>query len=124
MIQEILNQIKEKERELEELNSRLESEGLERYKFLIGKFYRLAATCYINVTGINYLNERSVNIECLKIQGGKYDGGHIEVTYSDDYNLKFSDIEEESLSEITRSQFLLFAEEALGEAKKRIIEIS
>jgi len=120
---ELLAKIKNKKDEISKLESIVLKEGLKKYEYLIGKYYLLAATCYIKVTNIDYIDDYGVNIECIKIQGGKHDAGHIEVNLHDDYALRFVDIDEERITEISKERFLIFLDEALNSTKDSIIKI-
>lgn len=122
-LEEIENKISKKKNELHELNKKLDDAGKAKYSYLKGKCYELAATCKIKVIAITGIDERykSVNIECIRIHGGKYYGGRIEVDINGDYNLRFSDIDENNIREISQERFNDFLIEALEETRKTLI---
>jgi hypothetical protein len=122
MIDKLLNQIKEKKDELSSLKAQLEKEGLKMYENLIGKYYCLAATCYIKIKSIEYITTNSVNVECVRIQGGKHDAGRIHIDPFDAYELSFNDINEGLITEVSQDRFILFLEEVLNETRKQTLE--
>lgn len=116
MIEDILKQIKEKKQEVRTLENLLQQEGLNDYKFLVGKYYRLAGTTSIFITSLGYMAENYIYVNCLKVTGGKYDGGRLRINHSDDYEIQLQDIPR--LTEITKGQFTDFLDEAISEARK------
>lgn len=124
-IEELQEQIKQKRNEISDLNYLINEVGKEKYKFLIGKCYRLASTSCIKIIDIISIEDRydSVCVECIKIQGGKYDCGKIEVTIKDDYNLRFIDIDEQRITEISKEKFSEFLEEALSFTRNEVLSI-
>lgn len=120
MMELILKQIKEN---LAELESTLQKEGLKKYNYLIGKYYSLSVTCKIKIIRIYSIdsNYDCLEIECVRIQGGKSDCGRIEVS-QDDYILSLIDIDENRITEITKDQFISFLEEALETTKQCTIK--
>jgi len=123
MVEEILNQIKKKEDELSSLKAQLEQEGLKDYSFLIGKYYCLAATCFIKIIHIEYVDDYGVSVECIKIQGGNHDAGRINVDPYESYELKFIDIYDQRITEVSKEKFVSFLDEALNMTKSSIIEM-
>ena len=118
MIEDILKQIKEKKQEVRTLENLLQQEGLNDYKFLVGKYYRLAGTTSILITSLGYMAENYIYVNCLKITGGKYDGGRLRINHTDDYEIQLQDIPR--LTEITKGQFTDFLDEAIVEARKMV----
>jgi hypothetical protein len=121
----IIKEIERKKAELLKLNKKLDDAGKAKYNFLIGKCYSLAATCKIKVINIMSIDERynSINIECIRIQGGKHDKGRIEVDINGDYDLSFCDIDEKCITEISQEKFMEFLFEALEETRKTLENI-
>ena len=124
-MESILKQIDEKKKEIETLKKQLNEKAKEKYKYLEGKYFSLAATCMIFIKEIISFDEqyRCINVECIRIQGGKHNGGFIDVNPHDDYNLYLKDINKSIITEISRERFLSFLDEALSCAKDRIIAI-
>ena len=118
MIEDILKQIKEKKQEVRTLENLLQQEGLNDYKFLVGKYYRLAGTTSIFITSLGYMAENYIYVNCLKITGGKYDGGRLRINHTDDYEIQLQDIPR--LTEISKGQFTDFLDEAIAEARKMV----
>ena len=118
MIEDILKQIKEKKQEVRTLENLLQQEGLNDYKFLVGKYYRLAGTTSILITSLGYMGDGYIYVNCLKITGGKYDGGRLRINHTDDYEIQMQDIPR--LTEISKGQFTDFLDEAIAEARKMV----
>lgn len=118
MIEDILKQIKEKKQEVRTLENLLQQEGLNDYKFLVGKYYRLAGTTSILITSLGYMAENYIYVNCLKITGGKYDGGRLRINHTDDYEIQLQDIPR--LTEISKDKFNDFLDEAINEARKMV----
>ena len=120
---EIQNDIDKKKDELLELNNKLDEAGKAKYKYLVGKYYELASNCKIKVIDVCSVDERcnTINIECIRVQGGKHDNGKIEVDINGDYDLRFVDIDKKYITEITQSQFNIFLMEAIEETRKILI---
>ncbi len=118
---EILDKIKEKKAELNGLNNLLKQASLNEYSYLIGKYYKLAATSCIYIESLGYVGDGYVNVNCINIQGGKYDGGKLKINQTDDYEFRIIDIPR--LTEITKEKFLEFLDEAIGKSKQVTIEL-
>ena len=123
MDEELLKQIKQKRDEVRQLEILIEKEGIKKYSFLVGEYYCLAATCYIKVLKIECIGDYGITVDCIRIQGGKHDGGRIDVDLSESYDLSFVDINEKRITKITKDKFESFLEEALNETKKRVMQI-
>lgn len=120
MIEEILKQIKEKKDEIHILENQLKQDGLKEYNYLVGKFFKLAATTSIYITSLGYIGDGYIYVNCINITGGKYDGNRLRINHTDDYELRFSDLSR--ITEITKGQFIDFLDESLEYAKKMIVE--
>lgn len=116
---EIQEEINKKKAELSNLIEQFEEAVKAEYGFLVGKCYSLAATCKIKVLDINHVDERygSVGVVCVRIQGGKYDNGRIEIETTCVYDLQLKDIDEELIGEISQAEFNEFLVEALDMPK-------
>jgi len=120
----LLSEIKQKKEELRDLNERVDDLAKKEFNYLVGKYFLLAATSRIKVTGIMYIeeNRNTVIVECIRIQGGKYDLGRIHVEINDDYPLRLEEIEDSTIKEISQDDFNEFLIEALEVTREKIIE--
>lgn len=103
--------IKQKEAEIAQLKKQLAADKNSKYNYLIGKYFSLACTCKIKITGIIDANDRYLIIECVRIQGRNADG-NIEVIIQDDYSLSYDDIDR-CIDEITEDKFKLFLSDSI-----------
>lgn len=117
-MKQLLNKIEEKQSELGHLREELNQLGKSQFNGLVGKFFSLSATEMIKVTDISYVDEISVNVECLTIYGGKNNGGRIEFRIADDRYLTFNDINEKRITEVTRERFIEFLYESFEVTKE------
>jgi len=117
-MKQLLDKIKEKQSELEQLREELNQLGKSKYNGLVGKFFSLSATEMIMVTDILYVDDSAVSVECLTIYGGKHSGGRIEFHIADDRYLKFVDIDEKRMIEVTRERFIEFLYESFDVTKE------
>lgn len=121
-IEALKGQIIKKVAELKELRNNLENAEKAKLNFLIGKYYETSATSVIKITGINYIDDKSVNVDCKSVYGGKHCDGRIEVNILDEYSITIDDIEENSLREITQEQFNEFLLESIEITRKEFIK--
>jgi hypothetical protein len=117
-MKELIEKIEQKEKELSTLREELSELGKSKYAYLIGKFFSLSATEMIKITGINYVDDTNVNIECLRMFGGKHGNGQIDFKINDDYYLYFVDIEEKRINEVSRERFVEFMYQSFEETTK------
>lgn len=122
-MKQLLDKIKEKQSELEQLREELNQLGKSKYNGLVGKFFSLSATEMIKVTDISYVDDSAVNVECLTIYGGKHNGGRIEFRIADDRYLMFVDIDEKRITEVTREIFIEFLHESFEVTKEIATEL-
>jgi len=122
-MEKILNKIKENQLEIISLKDELNQLAIIKYNYLIGKYYILAATEFIKITDINYVENNNLHIECIRIFGGKHSSGEIRIDINFDYDLNINDINSNYLSEITKESFIKFVHESFDETNKVITEL-
>jgi len=118
-----LEQLKEakksKQSDIYELNKLIEIEENKEYDFIIGKYFKLAATCIFRVDKIDYVDESIINCTGLHIHGG--------VAYSDEFRIDISGdnslYKNDSNHEITKEQFIETMNKWNEEAKQRVMEL-
>lgn len=109
----LLEQIEKKDIELKKLKDQLDDKKKEKYHFLIGRYFSLAYTCKIKITGVLDADSRFLIVDCIRIQG-KNNNGNLEVTTDDDYSLSYDDVDR-CMNEITEEEFLSFLNNAIKE---------
>jgi len=123
-MERLISEIKQKEKELDVLRTQLNDLGKNKFQYLINKFYKLSATEFIKVTGINYVEDSNVDLECIKITGGKYNSGNFVFNINENYSIYFSVIEDDELIEVSKKRFIEFLNECIKETKKVALELS
>ena len=123
-MKELIEKIEQKISELDQLREQLNELGKSKYNGLLGKFFKLSATEMIKVTGILYVDDTSVNVECLTIYGGKSNNGRLQFESYNDCYLTFDDIDEKKIIEVSREQFIDFLTESFEETKKVVLDIA
>jgi len=120
-IEDIAEQIKEKQTELGLLKKQLQEVAKSKYEYLLGKYFQLAGTSYIKVTGIEDCDGSSVTVICLKITGGKYCSGRMEFDDDDYYDLDIRDIDNKNITEVTREKFVEHFYDSFKEVEKVVL---
>lgn len=109
----LLQKIEAKNKELEDLKEQLSAQKKDVYQFLVGRYFSLACTCKIKITGILDADSRYLIVDCIRIQG-KNNDGNLEITMDDDYSLSYDDVDR-CMNEITEQQFFTFLNNAIKE---------
>jgi hypothetical protein len=118
---DIEQQIKQKTIEIDNLKKILEDEKKSKYEHLLGRYFSLAVTCKIKITGIMSADDRYLFVECIRIQGKNKDG-NIEIVINDDYGLTYDDIDR-CIDEITEEQFKSFMSDCIEQSISEVSTI-
>lgn len=119
----LLFKIKEKESELDNLREEYSKIVKLKYEHIIGKFFSLSATEMIKITDISDTDNNSICVECLTICGGKYERGRIEFRIYDNRWIKFSDIDDGLISQVSRDEFINFLYKSFEYTKENVDNI-
>lgn len=112
-----MNKIKELEEQLAKARIEAEKESVEKYKHLIGKFFRGAFTSFEYVTGIISSDDEEVTYDCVKIYiDPRYEDSRV---YIDTNSYGTIEINELERKQISRAEF----DNMLQVAFKRISNI-
>lgn len=111
--------IKFKERQLENLKNNLELLENQQYQHWVGKYYKLASTCYFRVDEIDSVHPSCVYVSGLKIQGGKGVSDSLEINFNGSEGIPDTSSGPE---EVSVTDFLGFIDECLKSFEERLVK--
>lgn len=112
----IKEQILQKEQELENLKKQLLDQENNKFNHLIGRCFKLAATCLVYVKEINYIENDVVYVDGIVLTGGEYINNSIEIYFNETEAL----ILDYMPVEITKEEFLKRMDECFELTKNKV----
>jgi len=123
-IERIKKKIQRHNDELIELKKDLVQKEKEKYQYLVGKIYKSAATAMFKITAIEDVDDDCIEVEGVRIYGGKHSNGGLEIYIQDTKTIRKSTLEKYSCEGqfVTEEMFRKFIDSSIEIMKQKLNE--